>query len=127
MEKKISLWYEPASWCRDLLSVAMQVLPGMAWDGLPVAAVAAGGGLTWAGTLQFFLYDRKFWEVLNAVCCSQSFGRTERRHCPGRYEVKYQCCTVLRQAFNFNFKSTDVRKQEKSVLRLILAVSWKLV
>lgn len=27
------------------------------------------------------------------------------------YEVKYQCCTILRQAFNF--KSTDVRKQEK--------------
>lgn len=51
MEKKISLWYEPASWCRDLLPVAMQVLPGMAWDGLPAAAVAAGGGLTWAGTL----------------------------------------------------------------------------
>lgn len=51
MEKKISLWYEPASWCRDLLPMAMQVLPGMAWDGLPAAAVAAGGGLTWAGTL----------------------------------------------------------------------------
>lgn len=78
------------------------------WDGLPAAAGAGLGHCT-----QLFLCGVKFWEVLNAVCFIQSFDRTERRCCLGRHEVKYQCRTILRQASNFNFKSTGFRKQER--------------